>query len=440
MSGIQFGLLMFGFMLMLMAFRIHIAIAMIVTGVIGYATLAGWDPLLAHLKNSAYGRYSNYELSVIPLYLMMGTFAARGGLSKSLFDAAAVFIGHWRGGLAMSAVGACAGFGAICGSSLATAAAMGRVALPELRRHGYSPRLATGTLAAGGTLGILIPPSVPLVVYAMLAEQNIAKLYAAAIIPGIVAMIGYMITIRIVTRLKPDAGPAGPRASWRERWRALMDVWPVASIFFLVIGGIYLGWFTPTEAAAVGAALAGVAAFLRGGLDGKKFIECLLFTAESSAMIFFILLGADTLNSFLALSQMPAELSTWVQDLGLSPFLVILTIIIIYIVLGCVMDSLSMLLLTIPILLPVVLGLDIWGLDATSKAIWFGILALTVVEIGLIHPPVGMNIYIINSLARDVPLMETVKGVLPFLGSDMVRILLLIIFPSISLWLVSMIK
>lgn len=440
MTGIQFGLLMFGFMLFLMAWRVHIAVAMIVTGIIGYATMTGWAPLLAHLKNSAYARYSNYELSVIPLYLLMGTFAARGGLSKSLFDAAATLIGHWRGGLAMSAVGACAGFGAICGSSLATAATMGRVALPELRRHGYSPRLATGTLAAGGTLGILIPPSVPLVVYAMLAEQNIAKLYAAAIIPGLVATLGYMITIMIVTRVTPAAGPSAARASWQQRWRALVNVWPVASIFFLVIGGIYLGWFTPTEAAAVGAALAGLAALLRGGLDRKGFIECLLSTAESSAMIFFILLGADTLNSFLALSQMPAELSTWVKGLGISPFFVILTIILIYIILGCVMDSLSMLLLTIPILLPIVVGLDIWGLDITSKAIWFGILALTVVEIGLIHPPVGMNIYIINSLARDVPLMETVKGVLPFLGSDMVRILLLIIFPSISLWLVGVIS
>ena len=439
MTGIQFGLLMFGFMLLLMAWRIHIAVAMIVTGIIGYVTFAGWDPLLAHLKNSAYARYSNYELSVIPLYLLMGTFAARGGLSKSLFDAAARFIGHWRGGLAMSAVGACAGFGAICGSSLATAATMGRVALPELRRYGYSPRLATGTLAAGGTLGILIPPSVPLVVYAMLAEQNIAKLYAAAIIPGIVAMIGYMITIMIVTRVSPEAGPSAARASWHERWRALVNVWPVASIFFLVIGGIYLGWFTPTEAAAVGAALAGAAAFFRGGLDGKQFIDSLLSTAESTAMIFFILLGADTLNSFLALSQMPAELSAWVQGLGIPPFFVMVTIIIIYIILGCVMDSLSMLLLTIPILLPVVLGLDFWGLDGASKAIWFGILALTVVEIGLIHPPVGMNIYIINSLAKDVPLMETVKGVLPFLGSDLVRVTLLIAFPSISLWLVSII-
>lgn len=440
MTGTQLGLLMLGFMLFMMASRIHIAISMMVAGIIGYATLAGWDPLLAHFKNSPYARYSNYELSVIPLYLLMGAFAARGGLSKALFDAAAKFIGHWRGGLAMSAVGACAGFGAVCGSSLATAATMGRVALPELRRYGYSPRLATGTLAAGGTLGILIPPSVPLVVYAMLAEQNIAKLYAAAIIPGIIATIGYMITIVIVTRLNPAAGPAAPRSSWRERWRAVINVWPVASIFFLVIGGIYLGWFTPTEAAAVGAALAGIAAFSRGGLDRKEFVQCLLSTAESSAMIFLILLGADTLNSFLALSQMPAELSAWVQGLGISPLLVIVTIIVIYIILGCVMDSLSMLLLTIPILLPVVLGIDIWGLDETSKAIWFGILALTVVEIGLIHPPVGMNIYIINSLARDVPLMETVKGVLPFLGSDFVRITFLILFPSISLWLVGMVS
>ena len=439
MTGTQLGLLMLGLMLTLMALRVHIAIAMMIAGITGYATLAGWDPLLAHFKNSAYARYSNYELSVIPLYLLMGTFAARGGLSKSLFDAAATFIGHWRGGLAMSAIGACAGFGAICGSSLATAATMGRVALPELRRHGYSPRLATGTLAAGGTLGILIPPSVALVVYAMLSEQNIAKLYAAAMIPGLIATIGYMLTIRIVTRLDPASGPSAPRASWSQRWRAVVNVWPVASIFFLVIGGIYLGWFTPTEAAAVGAALAGIAAFLRGGLNGKEFVECLLSTAESSAMIFFILLGADTLNSFLALSQMPAELSAWVRGLGVSPFFVIVTIIIIYIILGCVMDSLSMLLLTIPILLPIVLGLDIWGLDETSKAIWFGILALTVVEIGLIHPPVGMNIYIINSIARDVPLMETVKGVLPFLGSDLVRITLLILFPSISLWLVKMV-
>ncbi len=440
MTGTQLGLLILGLMLLLMAARVHIAIAMMVAGIVGYATLAGWSPLLAHFKNSAYARYSNYELSVIPLYLLMGAFAARGGLSKSLFDAAAKFIGHWRGGLAMSAIGACAGFGAICGSSLATAATMGRVALPELRRYGYSPRLATGTLAAGGTLGILIPPSVALVVYAMLSEQNIAKLYAAAMIPGLVATIGYMLTIRLVTRFNPAAGPSAPRASWPERWRAIVNVWPVASIFFLVIGGIYLGWFTPTEAAAVGAALAGVAAFVRGGLNGKEFVECLLSTAESSAMIFFILLGADTLNSFLALSQMPAELSAWVRGLGVSPFLVLITIILIYIVLGCVMDSLSMLLLTIPILLPIVLGLDFWGMDETSKAIWFGILALTVVEIGLIHPPVGMNIYIINSLARDVPLMETVKGVLPFLGSDFVRITLLILFPSISLWLVKLVS
>lgn len=439
MTGMQLGVLMFALMLTLMAFRVHIAVAMLVVGVIGYVSLVGWLPLLAHLKTAPYARFSNYDLSVIPLYLLMGAFAARGGLSKSLFDAASAFMGHWRGGLAISAVGACAGFGAICGSSLATAATMGRVALPELRRHGYSPQLATGTLAAGGTLGILIPPSVPLVIYAMLAEQNIAKLYAAAIVPGIIAMVGYMITIAIVTGLKPGSGPAGPRSSWSQKKLALIGVWPVASIFFFVIGGIYLGWFTPTEAAAVGALLAGLAAWLKGGLNRKSIMECLLNTAESTAMIFFILLGADILNSFLALSQMPAQMAGWVQSMQISPYWIIAIIIGVYLLLGCLMDSLSMLLLTVPILLPVILGLDIAGMDASSKAIWFGILALMVVEIGLIHPPVGMNIYIINSLAKDVPLIETVKGVLPFLASDAVRVALLIMFPVLSLGLVRLI-
>ena len=439
MTGIQLGMLMFAFMLALMALRVHIAVAMSTVGIIGYVSLAGWAPLLAHLKTAAYGRFSNYDLSVIPLYLLMGAFAARGGLSKSLFEAARAFIGHWRGGLAMSAVGACAGFGAICGSSLATAATMGRVALPELQRHGYSPRLATGTLAAGGTLGILIPPSVPLVIYAMLAEQNIAKLYAAAIVPGLMAMVGYMLTISIVTHLNPSSGPAGERASWSQKKLALIAVWPVASLFFFVIGGIYFGWFTPTEAAAVGALLAGLIAWLKGELSRKTMLECLLSTAESTAMIFFILLGADLLNSFLALSQMPSQMVSWVQSMQISPYWVITIIILVYLILGCVMDSLSMLLLTIPILLPIILGLDIAGLDASSKAIWFGILALVVVEIGLIHPPVGMNIYIINSLARNVPLLETVKGVLPFLFSDAIRVGLLIVFPVLSLGLVRLI-
>ena len=440
MSGVGFGFLMFGAMLVLLAVRVPIGIAMLATGVAGYVTMSGWSPLLAYLKTVAWARFSVYDLSIIPMFLLMGQFASRGGLSRALFGAANALMGHWRGGVAMAAVGACAGFGAICGSSLATAATMGRVALPELKRFNYAPSLATGALAAGGTLGILIPPSVPLVVYAMLTQQNIAKLFMAAFIPGIIATIGYMIVIGIFVRVAPGSGPAGPHSSWRQRGHAIVKVWPVASIFILVIGGIYGGIFTPTEAASVGTILAGIAAFATRELDGKGFVRCLLSTAESSAMIFFILLGADILNSFLALSQMPVELAATVKGLGLPPLLIMVCIILLYILLGCVMDSLSMLLLTIPIFYPVVMGLDFWGLDETSKAIWFGILALMVVEMGLVHPPVGMNIYIINSLAGDVPMWETFKGVIPFLISDFIRVGLLILFPSLSLVLVRLLS
>jgi len=435
MSGTAIGASFFCVMLMLLALRVPIGISMLLTGVAGYVTMTGWEPLLAYLKTMAYARYSVYDLSVVPLFLLMGSFASRGGLSKALFNAAGSLIGHWRGGVAMAAVGACAGFGAICGSSLATAATMGQVALPELRRLNYSPGLATATLAAGGTLGILIPPSIVLVIYAILTEQNIAKLFTAAFVPGIIAALGYMLAIGIYVRLYPGTGPAGERHSATERLRALIDVWPVLLIFVVVIGGIYGGVFTPTEAAAVGTLGTGVIAVVRG-MRFNGLMECIYATAEATAMIFLILLGADVLNVFLALSQMPAELAIWVQGSGLAPLLVLGTIILIYVFLGCVMDSLSMILLTIPIFFPIIMGLDFWGLNPTDKAIWFGILALMVVEIGLITPPVGMNVYIINSLARDVPMSVTFRGIVPFLISDAVRVLLLVFFPVISLFLV----
>ena len=436
MSGVEFGLAMFGVMLVMLAIRIPIGIAMLATGIAGYVTMTGWAPLLSYLKSVAYGRFSVYDLSVVPMFLLMGQFASRGGLSKSLFDAANALIGHWRGGVAMAAIGACAGFGAICGSSLATAATMGQVALPELRRLKYEPALATGTLAAGGTLGILIPPSVVLVVYAILAEQNIAKVFMAAFVPGILAAIGYLIAIAVYVRLRPLAGPAGDRATWRMRRVALRDVWPVLTRFLTVIGGIYGGIFTPTEAAAIGTVGALFFAVWLGGMRWKGLVECLYGTAEATGMIFLILLGADVLNVFLALTQMPVELAKWVGGTGLPPLAVLFAIIAIYVVLGCLMDSLSMILLTVPIFLPIILGLDYFGLDPTEKAIWFGILALMVVEIGLITPPVGMNVYIINSLARDVPMAETFRGVVPFLVSDAVRVTLLVFFPGLSLWLV----
>jgi len=436
MTGVEFGFLMFGAMIVLLSIRVPIGIAMLAVGVAGYVTLAGWSPLLNYLKSVAYSRFSVYDLSVIPMFLLMGQFASRGGLSKSLFDATNALIGHWRGGVAMAAVGACAGFGAICGSSLATAATMGQVALPELRRFKYEPALATGTLAAGGTLGILIPPSIVLVIYAVLAEQNIAKLFMAAFVPGIIAAIGYMITIAIYVRVKPGSGPAGDRHTWPQRLSALKDVWPVVTLFVVVIGGIYGGFFTPTEAAAIGTVGALFFAVWLGGMRWEGLVEGLYGTAEATAMIFLILLGADVLNVFLALTQMPGELARMVGSSGLPPLAVMFAILGIYVVLGCLMDSLSMILLTMPIFLPIVMGLDYWGLDPTEKSIWFGILALMVVEIGLITPPVGMNVYIINRLARDVPMSVTFKGVMPFLMSDAIRVTLLVFLPILSLWLV----
>lgn len=438
MSGMQIGLIMFAVLMVLLALRVHIGIAMFMIGASGFVIMNeySWMPLLYSLKNLAYARFSNYDLAVIPLFMLMGQFATNGGLSRSLFTCVNNFVGHFRGGVAMAAVGACAAFGAICGSSLATAATMGQVALPELKRYNYSGSLATGALAAGGTLGIMIPPSVPLVIYAVLTQESIGKLFMAAIIPGLLAMLGYMLVIRIVVTLKPEAGPAGARVPLATSLRSLFGVTPILLVFVVVIVGIYDGWANPTEAASIGAAACGILAVVTGGMRLEGVVKSLISTAEATAMIFLVLLGADMLNSGLAVTQMPAELAQWVQTSGLPPLAVIFAILLIYIFLGCVMDSLSMILLTIPIFYPIVMGLDFWGMPVEDKSVWFGILALMVVEIGLVHPPVGMNIYIINRIAKDVPVMETFKGVLPFLASDLLRTILLVFFPVISLYLV----
>ena len=437
MSGMSIGLVMFTVLLVLLALRVHIGIAMFIIGSAGFLVMNDYQslPLLATLKNIAYARFSNYDLAVIPLFMLMGQFATHGGLSRALFNCVNSFVGHWRGGVAMASVGACAAFGAICGSSLATAATMGQVALPELRRYNYAGSLATGALAAGGTLGIMIPPSVPLVIYAVLTQESIGKLFMAAVIPGLIAMLGYMIVIRIVVTLKPEAGPAGERVPLPLALKTLAGVLPILLVFLVVIVGIYGGWANPTEAASIGAAACGIIAVLNG-MRFQGILNSILGTAQATAMIFLVLLGADMLNSGLALTQMPAELASWVQGSGLPPLSVIFAILLIYIFLGCVMDSLAMILLTIPIFYPIVMGLEFAGMTPADKSIWFGILALMVVEIGLVHPPVGMNIYIINRIAKDVPVMETFKGVLPFLASDLVRILLLVFFPVISLYLV----
>jgi C4-dicarboxylate transporter DctM subunit len=438
MSGIAAGSVIFALLMVLLVIRVPIGIAMFTMGSLGFWYLNGMNlsAVLSAYKTVGYARLSNYDLVVIPLFLLMGQFATQGGLSAALFRFVAAFMGHLRGGIAMASIGACAGFGAICGSSLATAATMGQVALPELKRFGYSGSLSTGALAAGGTLGIMIPPSVPLVIYAILTQESIGKLFMAAVLPGVIAMLGYMIVIRIVVMIKPAAGPAGPVVPWTDRLKALAQVTPVLGVFLVVIVGIYGGWANPTEAAAIGAAACGVLAITTGGMRAKGVKASMLGTAQATAMIYLVLLGADMLNTALALSQMPVELAAWVKASGLSPMLVMVAILVAYILLGCVMDSLAMILLTIPIFYPVVMGLEFHGMTPTDKSIWFGILALMVVEIGLVHPPVGMNVYIINRLAKDVPLIETFKGVMPFLASDLIRIVMLLAFPSISLVLV----
>ncbi len=435
MSGTGLGLTVFAGMLALMALRMPIGVAMMLAGGGGFAFIAGWLPLVAQLKSSAYYLFSSYSLTVIPLFLLMGQFATRSGLSRGLFGAANAWLGHRPGGIAMAAIGGCGLFGAICGSSLATAATMGQVALPELKRYRYSGALATGALAAGGTLGILIPPSVILVIYALLTEQNIAKMFLAAFIPGILAAVGYMLAIAVYVRLYPEEGPAGPEHSTAEKLRSLVDVWPAILVFVLVIGGIYTGVFTPTEAAAFGAAATGLLAVVKEGMGWQGLRECLLGAAEASAMIFLILFGAELFNGFLALTRMPDTLAELIGGSGLSPMLVLVAILLLYLALGCVMDSLSMILLTIPIFFPIVMALD-FGLSPEETAIWFGVIALVVVEVGLITPPVGMNVFIINSMARDVPMIESFRGVLPFLISDGLRVALLIAFPAITLWLV----
>jgi len=422
MSGTMIGMIGFTGLLGLLAVRIHIGIAMFIAGAAIYLAVNTWEPagLLFTLNNLVYARLSNYDLAVIPLFILMGQFATHGGLSKALFRAAGTLIGHWRGGLAMAS----------------TAATMGQVALPELRAHGYSGKLATATLAASGTLGILIPPSVPLVIYAVLTQESIGKLFVAAVIPGILAALGYLLVIRVMVTRDPSAGPAGERASLGTMLRAQLGILPVLMVFLVVIVGIYGGWANPTEAASIGAAACGIIAAVSGGMKTKDFVQSVYGTAHATAMIFVVLLGADLLNASLALSQLPVELANWVKDSGFEPMLVLLAILLIYLVLGCVMDSLAMILLTIPIFYPVIMGLDFYGMPDSDKSIWFGIVALMVVEIGLVTPPVGMNLYVINKLARDVPLKETASGVLCFLASDLLRIALLIFVPGISLWLV----
>lgn len=436
LTDFQIGMLSFPVLLVLIFIRIPLSAAMFIVGLVGTYLVAGNMRMMDNqLKTFAYGTLTNYSLSIIPLFLLMSEFATRGGMSRALFKAAEAWLGHRKGGLAMAAVGASAGFGAICGSSLATASAMGKVALPELKRAGYSGALATGALAAGGTLGILIPPSVVLVVYAILAEENIEKLFTAAFIPGFIAMLGYMLTINIYARLVPNSGDSLPRQPYRQRFTALVAVWPVMIIFTLVIGGIYAGVFSPTAAAAVGVAGTAIVAIANGGLTWSSLRDSLLSAGNTSGMIFFIILAAGVYNSFLSSAQVPQTLATYFLTADLSPWVILIGMLVLYLVLGTVMDSLAMIFLTVPIFVPIITQLD-FGIPASEVGIWFGILVLMSAEIGLITPPVGLNLFVINAMSKDVRIGETYRGAMPFVLSDIIRICMLVAFPGITLVLV----
>jgi C4-dicarboxylate transporter, DctM subunit len=434
-SGMAAAGLGFAAMLVLIGLRMPVGLAMLLTGSAGYIYLANASAFLNYMKSTPYFLFSNYTLSVIPLFILMGAFAERSGLATDLFKAASGFVGHLRGGLAMAVIGACTGFGAICGSSVATTATFGRAALPELKRYRYGDGLATGTIAVGGTLGILIPPSVILVVYAISTEQNIAKLFQAALIPGLLAALFYCLVIALVVRRDPAAGPAHPPVAADARWRALVLVWPALVVAVVVVGGIYGGIFTPTEGASVGAVSMFAIGILRGSLPWREIKASLLQTAETSALIFAILLGAEVFNAFLALSQLPTQAASVLGESGLPPYAILVALLAFYILLGAVMDELAMILLTLPVFFPIVSVLD-FGLPPDEVAIWFGILVLIVVGIGLTAPPIGLNVFVVSAIARDVPITKTYRGVMPFIAADVIRLLLCVAFPAVSLALV----
>jgi C4-dicarboxylate transporter, DctM subunit len=421
------GLLGFAAMFLLMALRVPIAVAMGVVGLVGLGLMRSWPAAMS----AAAGEFvdvGSYTLSVVPLFVLMGNFVTRAGMSRDLYQAAYALIGHKRGGLAMSTIAACAGFGAICGSSIATTATMARVAMPEMARYKYAPSFAAGSVCAGATLGILIPPSVILVIYGIMTEQSIGALFAAGVLPGLVATSFYLAASWWITRRHPDWGPPGDKASWPERRTALARIWGVALLFALVMGGMYGGFFTPTEAAGVGAMGGFLFALARRALTLKVLNEVLVESARTSAMLFTIVIGASLFASFLNFTELPNALRDFVTGLGAHPLVVIVAICLIYVVLGTAMESLSMMLLTVPIFFPLVTAL---GFDP----IWFGIIVVCVIEISLITPPVGMNIFVLSSVVPGIPTMAIWRGVMPYVAADMLRMATLIAFPAISLWL-----
>src|SRR5438128_3526050 len=402
-------------------------------GIVGIGLTRGWEPALASVAQVVYETGFAYTLSVIPLFILMGNFVARAGLAHELFQAAYAFVGHVRGGLAHATIAACAGFGAICGSSIATAATMSKVAYPSMRKLGYSAEISTGVMAAGGTLGIMIPPSTIMVIYGIITETNIGKLFAAGVIPGLLTAALLMCGVVFLTARDPDHAPAGERTSWPDRWRALRGIWGVIVLVVVVLGGIYGGIFTATEGAGFGAAGAFLFALVRGRLTWRVLYEVLVESARTTAMLFTLLIAATLFANFVNFTSMPGDLKNLITGSGLSPTLVVVAMMLIYVVLGTVMEELTMVLLTIPLFFPIVTAL---GYDP----VWFGVLIVMVVQIGLVSPPVGMNMFVLNALLPGVGLGAIYRGCWPFVFVLVIMLGLLIAFPSLSLWLPSLMR
>jgi len=415
----------------LMLLRVPVGIAMGLVGVFGFGYMIGdIGPALKLLAQSPIRTATDAEFAVIPLFLLMGAFASASGMSRELFRASNTFLGHLRGGLGIATIVACGGFAAICGSSVATAATFSKVAYPEMREHGYPQSFATGVIAAGGSLGIMIPPSTVFAVYGLITEQDIGKLFIAGIVPGLLAVGMYIATINIIAFLRPGFLPAAPRHSWAERIQAARDVWAVVLLFVFIIGGLYAGMFTATEAAGMGAGGAFIISVLRKKLSRADFWRCLIESLRTTAAVFTILIGALIFGYFLTITQVPQKVTEFLTGLGLGPYGVLVLIMLMYLVLGCIMDAMAMIILTIPIVFPVIKAL---GFDP----IWFGVIIVMTVELGLIHPPVGMNVFVIKSVIKDVKLSTVFYGVLPFVVTDICRLAILIALPILATWLPS---
>jgi len=428
MSPDAVAILGFVALFVLMLLRVPVGMAMGLVGVVGYSYLVGPEPALKLVGQTSMRTVTDYTFGVIPMFMLMGALVSVSGVSRELFKAANSMIGHLRGGLGVATVVACGGFAAICGSSVATAATFSAVAYPEMRRFNYPQSFSTGVIAAGGTLGAILPPSTVLAVYAILTQQDIGKLFMAGIVPGILAMAMYVLTIAIIVKLRPDWLPGGEVKPWSERFKDLKNVWAPLVLFVFVIGGLYGGFFTPTEAGGVGASGAFILGLVRRKLDGPKIREALLSATRTAAAVFTVLIGALLFGYFLTITQSPQKLTEFLTGLGIGRYGVLALIMVMYLVLGCLMDAMAMIILTVPIIFPVIVHL---GFDP----IWFGVIIVMTVELGLIHPPVGMNVFVIKSVVKDVSFTTIFKGVLPFIVTDIVRLVILIAFPVIALWL-----